>query len=75
MKKTFMELFWIFAIITFTLLYVCGRWLYCCKQRNDAIKNRKNLKRLYIVKDCATGDQLVVEMNNDFAIIEGTTLE
>ena len=71
-----MDLFWIFAIITFTLLYVCGRWLYCCKQRYAAIKNGGKIeKRLYIVKDCATGDQLVVEMNNNFAIIEGTTLE
>ena len=71
-----MDLFWICAIISITTFYVCGRWLYCYNQRYAAIKNGDKIeKRLYIVKDCATGDQLVVEMNNDFAIIEGTTLE
>lgn len=71
-----MDLFWIFAFIAITTIYVGGRWLYCYKQRYDSINNGKKLeKRLYIVKDCANGNELVVEINNDFAFIEGITLE
>jgi len=71
-----MDLFWIFAFTSITTIYFCGRWFYCYNQQYAEIKNgKKREKRLYTVKDCATGNHLVVEMNDDFAITGGTTLE
>ena len=56
-KKTFMDLFWIFAIICAITIYGCGRWLYCYKQRYDSIKS----KRLNDAKDCVIDTQRIVE--------------
>ena len=56
-KKTFMDLFWIFAIICATTIYGFGRWLYCYKQRYDSIKS----KRLNTATDCVIDTQMVVE--------------
>ena len=56
------------------MLVVAG----CIVTNNDMTRltmGKKLDKRLYIVKDCANGNELVVEMNNDFAFIEGITLE
>ena len=57
-----------FGIIMICILFVC--WLYCHLQQNDVIQNGKKLKRrLYTVKDRISGTQLLVAMNDDFAII------